>query len=201
MDNYSAGKSGYYTPEDLKDVMEQLWSQQILWTRFYLVSAVSKLPDLEVVENRLLESPRDFANVFRIYYGDATADQLESLIREHLTLTVQLINAFIEEYDSRRNTSFSNIPVGSTPKTAALERQWRDNADTYAAFLAGINPYWDQSEMRNNLSNHLDMTKDEITKRIYGQYAADVYQYDFIEYHALMLAGIMADGIIKQFYT
>ena len=185
MDKNMNENKSYYTPEDLKNILRMLWSQNIMWTRSFIISASSKLNDIEVVTNRLLENPRDFANVFRIYYGDKIANEFEDLFREHLNLVIKVVYSYIE---------------GNSATITETERKWYENASQLATFLSSINPYWDKKTLQNLFYNHLDMTKDQILKRLNNQYAADVYLYDFIEYHALMIAGIMADGIIKQFY-
>ncbi len=185
MDNKLSQNQSFYTTDELRNVIRLLWSQNILWTRFLIISIISKLNDIEVVTNRLFENPRDFANVFKIYYGDIIADEFENLLREHLSLTIALINSYI-------TTNSSAIQE--------LEKQWYENANQLALFLSDINPYWNYQMLQNALYYHLDMTKDEIIKRLNGQYAADVYLYDFIEAHTLMIADIMVNGIINQFY-
>lgn len=190
MDTQIRGKQSYYSPQDLNNVMKLLWSQNIMWTRFYIISAVSKLPDLIYVADRLLENPRDFANVFRIYYGEQAAQKIEHLFREHLTLTMKLTNSYIV-----------GKATGNTAVITDLEKQWYENADKLADYLSSINPNWGKQMLLNLFQNQLDMTKDEIQKRVSGQYAADVNLYDFLEYHALMTADILAGGILKQFYS
>ena len=185
MDKNMNENKSFYKPEDLKNILRILWSQNIMWTRSLIISKIEKLNDIEVVKNRLLENPRDFSNVLRIYYGDKNANEFEDLFREHLNLTEKLINSYIE---------------GNSAAITDTERKWYQNATQLATFLSNINPYWDIKTLQNLFYNHLDMTKDEILKRLNNQYAADVYQYDFIEYHALMIADIMASGILEQFY-
>lgn len=185
MDNKFSQNQSFYTPDELRNVIQLLWSQNILWTRFLIISIISKLNDIEVVTNRLFENPRDFANVFKIYYGDIIADEFENLLREHLSLTIALINSYI---------------TSNSSAIQELEKQWYENANQLALFLSNINPYWDKQMLQNVLYYHLDLTKDEILKRLNGQYAADVYLYDFIETHTHMIADIMANGIINQFY-
>lgn len=187
MDNTNNIKPGFYTDNELRNVIRQLWNETIMWTRFLIISKVSKLKDIEVVTNRLLQNPIDFAYVLRIYYGGNIANEFENLLREHLNLTIKLIDSYVSK----------NSTIGSS----SIEKQWYDNANQLASFLSSINPYWDKQTLINAFNNHLDMTKDEIQKRLYGQYSADVDAYDFITYHTLMIADIMADGIIKQFYN
>lgn len=194
MDNVTMGNENYYAPQDLKDAMKLLWLQQIMWTRSLMVSTISALPDLEVVSNRLFESPKDFSNLFEIYYGKEIAGQLEDLLRKHLTLTVNLINSYKMAYSLHQ-------PIENSFIIKQIEQAWYDNAKQISSFLSGINPNWNEEQLQTIFRDHLDMTKDEIIKHLYGQYAADVYQYDFIEYHILMLSDILSNGIIKQFYT
>lgn len=193
MDNITMGNRNFYAPEELKDAMQLLWLQQIMWTRSLMVSIISALPDLEVISNRLFESPRDFSDLFAIYYGNEIASQLESLLRKHLTLTVNLINNY-------RMSFYLHQPIENNSMIKQIEESWYNNAKQISSFLSSINPNWDEAQLQTILRDHLDMTKDEIIKHLYGQYAADVYQYDFIEYHILMLADILSNGIIKQFY-
>lgn len=182
MDNTNTA-TGYYSPEDLRNALRQLWSQYSLWTRFYLISKIDNLEDLEVVTNRLYEVPIDFYNVLRIYYGNASAQEFENLMREQITLTIQLI---------------SEIKDGRSPDI--VRNSWKENADQIVELLTRLNPYWDAPSLKNLFYNHLDMTEYEAQKRVNKQYAADVYEYNFIEYHTLMFADYIWHGIINQFY-
>lgn len=41
--------------------IRRLWSQHVYWTRFFIISAVSELGDLQAATKRLLQNPKDFA--------------------------------------------------------------------------------------------------------------------------------------------
>lgn len=175
----------YYTAEDLLNVLRLLWIQYSDWTRFLIISKISGLDDVEVVENRYFEIPRDFANVFNIYFEDATADGYEKLLMEQYRLTSQWI---------------SELKAGNLNASETTERKLYENADKQGAFLSSINSNWDQEVMINLLYNQIEMTKEEIQRRINHDYINDVFQYDFIQYHALMIANVMWNGFIKEFY-
>ena len=68
MDETTSTTSGYYSSADLRNILRQLWSQYSVWSRFYIVSRMADLDDLDVVTNRLYEVPIDLYNVLRIYY-------------------------------------------------------------------------------------------------------------------------------------
>ena len=40
-----------------------------------------------------------------------------------------------------------------------------------------------------------------VIKRISKEYLEEINSYDFIEYHVLMIADVITDGIAKQFYA
>ena len=58
------------TKINLINLFRELWEEHIMWTRSFIISTVSELDDIEYVTHRLLRNPTDFANVFRLYYGD-----------------------------------------------------------------------------------------------------------------------------------
>ncbi len=177
--------SNYYAPEDLRNILRLLWSQYALWTRFYIVSKVADLGDLEVVTNRLYEVPMDMYNVLIIYYNINSVQEFENLLREQISLTINVID---------------NIIANNTSEAAAAETMWRGNADRLSLLLSEMNPNWNHQMLQNLFYNQLDMTMDEAEKRKNRRYAEDVYQYNFIEYHTLMIADYLWNGIINQLY-
>jgi hypothetical protein len=46
---------------------------------------------------------------------------------------------------------------------------------------------------------HLDVTLQEATDRLHGEYAADIADFDRVEDHILALADLLSSGIIQQF--
>jgi hypothetical protein len=61
----------------LSDTIRRLWMEHVLWTRFFIVSTAFNLPDLEVVTERLLQNPVNFARILKPFYGEKTAMQFE----------------------------------------------------------------------------------------------------------------------------
>jgi hypothetical protein len=175
----------YYNPADLRNIIRLLWSQYVMWTRFLIISKISKLGDIEIVMNRLLELPMDFSNVLKVYYSEDIVNEFERLFREHLKLMIDYIDS---------------VMANDQSKITTVDNDLQKNAEEIATFLSKINPYLDKSVLQNLLTNQIGMTKDEIQRRISNQYVSDIYQYDFIEYHALMIADIIWTGLISQFY-
>jgi LysM repeat protein len=169
---------------NLRNTLRKLWMEHVGWTRMTIISAVYDLPDLNLVSARLLRNATDMASALRPLYGDAAASQFGSLINEHLMIASQLVKAAKD---------------GNTAAAQNAERAWYANADKIAGFLNSINPYISKEDFRKMLYNHLAMTKAEAVARLAHDYANDIALYDSIELQALMMADVMASGIVKQF--
>jgi hypothetical protein len=53
--------------------------------------------------------------------------------------------------------------------------------------------------MRAMMKMHLDQTLAEAQRRLGGDFAADVRDYDAVHRHILEMADTVSDGIIRQF--
>jgi len=168
----------------LTNLFRKLWEQHVTWTRSFIISTAADLGDLQPVTQRLLRNPGDFANALQQYYGAQNAERISQLLTEHLTIAAQLVNA---------------AKQGDAGGVETYRDQWYENADEIAAFLAAINPYWNEEMWRNMLYDHLQMTEDEAVDRLNGQYASDIALYDEIEEQGLNMADAMTEGIIRQF--
>ena len=164
--------------------LQRLWIEHVLWTRAFLVGTAFNNADLNETTNRLLRNPTDFANVLRPIFGSGPARKFEELLKEHLLTAAQLVNA---------------AKAGDSQAAAQQRRKWYANADSIAAFLGSINPYWSADTWRALLDDHLEMTENEATQILKGQYEASIAQYDEIQAQALMMAKEMAKGIARQF--
>lgn len=173
--------------EDFIKIINQfrkLWTEHVVWTRFFIISTAADLEDLQFVTARLLRNPADFESALKPFYGEEKAQRFRQLLTEHLTIAAQLVNAAKE---------------GKTEAVDEDRKKWYANADEIADFLSQINPFWSQSHWIIMLHDHLKLTETEATERLTGQYEQDVSLFDAIEDQALTMADDMSDGIIRQF--
>lgn len=164
--------------------MNLVWEQHILWTRMFLISVAENLKDLEVTKARLLQNPKDIANVFRRFYGNSVANTIENLLTEHLVIGGDLIVA---------------LKNGNQQLANELNSKWYKNADDMAEAFSSINPFYPKEEVRKMLYEHLKLTTDEVSARLKGNYAADIKAYDMVQQEILMMSQFFVDGIVKQF--
>lgn len=168
----------------LMNRIRQLWGQHVYWTRFFIISTAADLDDPEPVTQRLLRNPKDFAALLAPFYGTKAATMFEELFTEHLLIAAELVNA---------------AKNGETDKVNDARVRWYKNADEIAAFLSSINRYWCKAQWQDMLYSHLEMTENEATLRLQGNYTADINVFDNIETEALKMADYMFCGIVKAY--
>lgn len=96
-----------------------------MWTRMLLISIAENLKDLNDTKSRLLENPKDIANIFEKYYGNKIANIIEHLLIDHLIIGNDLIVAL-----KNKNQVLAK----------QLTDKWYKNADDMANSFSSINP-------------------------------------------------------------
>lgn len=200
MNNVINLPDNYYQPTELKNLLRLLSSQNAMWTRSYIVSYVSEIEDIIVLENRLYMNAIDFKNIFNIYYGDETSAVLEALLRDYTSKLIENLKVLKTNYKNQDSKSEQEIIEGQQEELEAYEN-WNAIGVEIAVFLSDINPYLDFNQMENLILDHIDMTRSQMEQRLQREYAYEVHQYDFIEYHSLMIADILSKAIIEMFYN
>lgn len=164
--------------------MRRLWSDHVVWTREYVVAAIADAPDTSAVAGRLLKNQEDIGNAVIPFYGDAAGRRLTELLKEHITIAVDLIAA---------------AKSGEQAKFARADAAWDRNAADIASFLSGANPNWPEKDVADLLGQHLALTKNEAVARLEGRWADDIEAFDQIVTEILTLSDVLTMGIVKQF--
>ncbi len=168
-----------------RNAMRALWEDHIAWTRLYIVSVAADLPDKDATAQRLLRNQADIGNAIKSFYGNAAGDRLTALLRGHILTAAELLAA---------------AKAGDTAKVGEASKRWYANADEIAAFLSSANPKsWPPSEMKVMMKEHLDLTLEEASARLKGDWAADIAAYDKVHKQILHMADMLSAGIIRQF--
>jgi hypothetical protein len=181
----AATQQGSAKAARLHDAMRKLWEDHITWTRLAIVSFAAGSADLPATQARLLRNQTDIAGAIRPYYGQAASRRLRTLLREHITGAVALLQA---------------AKAGDTAAVGRARDAWYANANEISDFLSSANPRnWPRSEMRAMMKEHLDVTLKEAVDQLNGRFAAGVADYDSIHRHILEMADALSDGIVAQF--
>jgi hypothetical protein len=164
--------------------MRKLWTDHVVWTRDYIIAATTDAADQQAAANRLLKNQEDIGNAMAAYYGKPAGDKLTSLLKDHITIAVDVIKA---------------AKAGDKDAQQKADLKWQRNAEDIADFLAKANPNWPRATLVDMMKKHLSTTTDEVVARLTKNWDADVKAYDAVYEHILMMSDALADGIVKQF--
>lgn len=170
---------------DLTMNMRKLWEDHITWTRMYIVSSVAEGQDKDVIAQRLLKNQEDIGNAIKPYYGNSAGDRLTTLLKEHITTAVEVVDA---------------AKIGDQDTLNDANKRWYDNGNRVSDFLSSANPNnWKRDETRAMLKQHLDSTGKEAADIINGNFAESVIDYDVIHSQILGMSDILSIGLVRQF--
>jgi hypothetical protein len=172
------------TQYELRNAMRALWTDHVVYTRFYLIEAIAGLGGADETAARLLRNQSDIGNSIKPFYGEQAGAQLTALLKEHITGAVALVEA---------------AKAGDGAKIRSARSAWYANADEISRFLASANPHLPLDQVKHMMDEHLDQTLAEATARLTGKFDADVEAFDAIVDHILGLADTLSDAIAKQF--
>jgi hypothetical protein len=168
----------------LKQDMRKLWTDHVVWTRDYIIAAVSDHPSAQAAANRLMKNQEDIGGAVAKFYGAAAGQQLTTLLKEHITIAVDLNKA---------------AKAGDKASQQQADARWQQNGTAIAEFLSKANPNWPRATLVEMMRAHLSTTTNEVVARLNKNWDAEVRAFDEVYLHILMMADALADGIVKQF--
>jgi hypothetical protein len=172
------------TAGDLKQDMRKLWTDHVVWTRDYIIAAVGDQLDATAAAARLMKNQEDIGAAVGTFYGAPAGQQLTTLLKEHITIAVDLIKA---------------SKAGNKSGQQQAETRWQQNAVQIANFLSKANPNWPQATLVDLMKMHLSTTTNEVVARLNKDWAGDVRAFDAVHDHILKMADALTAGIVKQF--
>jgi hypothetical protein len=168
----------------LRPDMRRLWSDHVIWTRNYIVAAVGDQPDQQAAADRLMKNQDDIGSAVADYYGPSAGVKLAALLKEHISIAVDLIKA---------------AKAGDKTGQQRADTAWHRNAEEIADFLSRANPYWPRATLIEMMNTHLSTTTDEVVARLTKNWDQDVRAFDAVYQQILRMADALSDGIIQQF--
>lgn len=168
----------------LRQNMRKLWTDHVIWTREYIVAATGDQPDAPAAAARLMKNQDDIGAAVAAYYGKPAGDKLTALLKEHISIAVDLIKF---------------AKAGDKSSQQQADAKWHRNGEAIAEFLSGANPNWPRAVLVDMMNGHLSTTTEEVVARLTRNWDADVRAFDKVYDHILKMADALSDGIVKQF--
>jgi hypothetical protein len=169
----------------LYQAMQNLWQQHMEWTYAAVAAFAVDSPGFPATAERLLQNQVDIGNAVRPFYGDAAADQLTTLLQDHITGAVAILTA---------------AKAGdSAAQDQAVTAEYA-NAKAIGDFLAAANPAnWAKADMEAMMTTHIDQTLVYATDLLTGEYAQGIAHYGEAEAHMVEMGDMLSAGIVAQF--
>lgn len=169
---------------ELRQGMRDLWADHVVWTRAYIVAAVSDDPSASSALDRLMRNQEELGDAIAPYYGAPAGAQLTELLKEHISIAGEVVGAAKARDDA---------------KLKDADARWHRNADEIATFLSNANPNWNRADLVSMLNEHLALTTQEATMRLQQNWREDTATFDRIYDQAMMMADALSEGVIRQF--
>lgn len=169
---------------ELRTALRKLWSDHVIWTRQYIVSALAKLEDAKPALERLLQNQKDLGSAIVPFYGKEAGNKLAELLKDHIVIAGDVVAA---------------AQANDNKKLEDSQAKWHKNADDIATFLSGANNNWPKKALLDMLNMHLMLTTQEAVLRLKKEWKSDIENFDKIFSQALDMADTFAQGIAAQF--
>ncbi|MDF2655357.1 MAG: hypothetical protein K0R19_1831 [Bacillota bacterium] len=171
-----------YGQMNLLFTIRVLWRELATWTRAYMVNTVYGLEVAEEVFNRLYRIPEDFGNILKNFFGYDNSVKFVQLLSQQIVLFRSLLEEMI---------------AGDQEKTNDTIRQLYQLANERAALMHEINPYWDETEVRNAINAFYQYTIDEAFAILSQDFSKDINLYDRLLHHADTMGDHFTQGLFQ----
>lgn len=163
------------------NTVRMMWMEFIMWSRAFVTSIASGYGDVEAVGLKLYNIPNDFGNLFSVFFGRQAGYRMEQLFTEQILIGLDIINA-------QQNSDIERVDEAT--------KRFDRNTNEISAYLALLNPYWDE-KVWNNLFAEFAKTKVFETIAIAtGNFDESVRLSAALQDQAMKMADYMANGII-----
>lgn len=160
--------------------MRIFWRRLTIWTRIYIISRYLGIGTAEVSFERLYIENLDFGDMLRIHFSRSISDNYSQLLNQFTIGLRELITSQIQgDFDAARQN---------------IDRLLQ-NADQTAAFLASINPYFNETEWRNLLRTYLQDTIQEANLFASKDYRMDIEYFDRLTALSNTMGDTFAQGL------
>jgi len=172
------------TYEEMNEIynIRMFWFELVTWVRNYMLSRYAGIGDADEVFERLRQVPADYVNRVSKLLGDGFAEEYVQLFYDYIDLIRDFITAQL---------------AGNTDEVGRITQRLYQNADERAAFVAAINPFWNEEEARTRLYNNLRATIDESSSFLMGDYARNIDIFSRLLDQAESISTWLAQGLVR----
>lgn len=168
----------------MDDVYEirMFWYELVFWVRNYMLSRYREIGNVDEVYARLKEVPVQYVTRLKDIFGEQIKESY-----------IELFNTFIDLLDAFITAQME----GNNDKVAEITMQLYQNANDRAAFIASINPFWDEEVWKNRLYNNIRSTIEESTTFLTEDYPRNIDIFNRLLDQAESTSTYFAQGLFR----
>jgi hypothetical protein len=156
------------------------WRRLTTWVRAYIISRYAEIGTEEELFRRLYLEVLEFSDMIQPIFGRENAQKNSIYLNKFTLLLRDLISA--------------QLSGNSQEVQKAVDSMFQNVNDT-SAFLASINPFWNQTEWKEMLDIYLRDTIQEANYYATGNYKKDIETFDQITLLTNTMGDVFARGL------
>jgi len=157
-----------------------LWREMVTWIREYLISRFIFGDYYQDAFTRLYNVPVEFGNLLMLVFGEEIGNQYQQLLSDQIIVLRDYIEALIS---------------GDINSVNENSRELYQGGDTRARFLASINPFWSQEQLRSLVNTFLTLNAEEIEAFLTGNYELSITIFDMLLSHSDLMGDYFMTGL------
>jgi hypothetical protein len=164
--------------------LHRVWTDHAIWTRQYVVAAIDARPELSDTAARWLRCADELGDAFGEFYPRPTARRIAKLLRQHVTVAIDLVDAAWAE-DKLRFVDIDDV--------------WANTGMDLVDELCKRNDSWSRDELRAQWDLMREQTTLMLVARIEQNFDRDIDAFDELLTATLRFADHIAAGLVRQF--
>lgn len=170
---------------EMQQTLRDLWLGHIfLVQHVVLYNATSNMVERDAAEKEVVANAKQIANTVAPFYGEARSEKFFDLLVGH--------TAAVKEY------SEATIAGDKSRQDAALVRL-ASNADHFAEFLNGVDPYLQKDTIRGLIAAHGAHHVLQINLYKKKDYAQIEATWPMMREHVYLIADTLTRSLVRQF--
>ncbi len=160
-----------------------LWRDMTTWLTMYMFSLYGGYPNLQSIANQIYELPLEYGNFMKLIFGDKVSDDYINLISQYVIILEYL---------------FYYQLTGDQNAASNYTQQLYQNINQRAAFLAQINPYWQENTWKTLLTTFNNMILEQSTALLTKQYDKSIDIFNQLLSQSSIIGDYFSEGILQH---
>jgi len=159
-----------------------LWRDLATWLATYMFSVSGGYGNQDAISERLYRLPLDYGNVMKLFFGDKLSEHYINLLSIYIVVLQSLFLAMIK---------------GDASAVNDYAKRLYQNIDQMSAFLAQINPFWQQDVWSSLLYNINGLAIGFATTLLTRDFQRNVDIYDRLLSTSSVIGDYFTEGIFN----